>query len=182
MQPQLPLFDAAAPALRLFIGLLPDPGVRRAIDRQRRRWQWPAGTRFPPLRRLHLTLHFLGHVHADRVPTLKRALAEVPVHEMQLVLRAPERWHVAVLRTDEHDELRALHDRLALKLRELGLPAGTDWTPHVTLARDIGNAAPPASAEPLHWTVRDFALVWSKRSPVPHHDVLGRYGCPGPAQ
>ncbi len=182
MNHQLPLFEDDAPPLRLFVGLLPDPDLRRAIDRQRRRWQWPEGTNFPAARHLHLTLHFLGHVHADRVPALKHALADVPVHEMQLVLRAPERWEVAVLRTDEHEELRALHDRLAFRLRQLGLPARRAWTPHVTLARDIGNAAPPASAQPLRWTVRDFALVWSKRSPATQYEVLANYGCPGAMQ
>jgi RNA 2',3'-cyclic 3'-phosphodiesterase len=176
MNHQLSLLNDDAPALRLFIGLLPDRQVQKAIDGQRRRWRWQAGTRFPPARRLHLTMHFLGHVHPDRVTTLNQALADVPMHEMQLVLREPQRWQVAVLRADEHAELRALHGRLALQLGRLGLPMRCAWTPHVTLAREIGGAVPPASAQPVNWTVRQFALIWSKLSPGPEYEILARYG------
>lgn len=176
---QLSLIPDVAPVLPLFVGLLPDSAVRDAIERQRCLWHWPPhDVSFAPKRNFHLTLNPLGLVHVDRVPTLEQALAEVPMQAMQLILHRPERWEVAVLRAKEHEQLRALQQRLARQLARLGFATRSAWTPHVTLARHIGNAVPPDSATTsIPWTVREFVLVWSRSQPVWHHEVLARYGC-----
>jgi 2'-5' RNA ligase len=177
----------AHPTRRLFIGLMPDAGVQAAIDGHRQLWRWPSNARPTAPSQLHLTLHFLGDVPAERLPQLHQALAEVPVHEMQLTLRTPDLWMVAVLRPDENEALRDLRRRLAFTLAHLDLHTEGDWTPHVTLARKVDGAQPPESCPPIAWTVREFALVWStppadasrardQRDQIDqHYQVLARY-------
>jgi 2'-5' RNA ligase len=155
--------------------------VQAAIEGHRQRWQWPPDARLTPPSQLHLTLHFLGDVPADRLPQLQQALADVPLREMQLTLRTPELWMVAVLRPDENEALRDLRRRLAFTLAHLDLHTEADWTPHVTLARKVDGALPPDAGSPVAWTVRDFALVCSTPqadAATPCYQVLARYSHP----
>lgn len=177
---QSSLFEVEPRAINLLIALLPDARLQQAIDAQRRRWQWPEGARFPPRRRLHLTLQAPGWVHVDRVAAVHEALSAIPVGEMHLVLRQPECWNVAVLRADVPESLRQLRQRVTLALLQLKLPVCKAWVPHITIARgiDSGVARPPANAPSLPWTATDFALIWSRRTPVASHQVLARYGAP----
>jgi 2'-5' RNA ligase len=174
--PQNDLFGVEPCAIEILIAIVPDAPLQQAIDAQRKRWQWPPGVSFAPRRRLHLTLQKPGWVHVDRLDEVHAALSDISVSEMHLVLRRHERWRVAVLRVEEHPALRDLQQRVALALLRLGLPVHP-WTPHVTLARDIGQSAmPPTDTRPLHWHAADFSLIWSKRGPVVAHQELARYG------
>jgi len=175
--PQRDLFGVEPCAIEILIAMVPDAPLQQAIDAQRRHWQWPPGVSFAPRRRLHLTLQKPGWVHLDRLAEVHAALSDIPVSEMHLVLRQHERWRVAVLRVEEHPALRDLQQRVTLALLRLKLPVRRAWTPHVTLARDIGQSAmPPTDTQPLHWRAGDFSLIWSKRVPVAAHQVLARYG------
>ncbi len=96
---------------------------------------------------------------------------------MHLSLRTAELWGVAVVRPDENAPLRELHGRLSLPLQRVGLRAGMSakWTPHVTIARNVHGAVPPAAPPAVDWTARDFALIWSRFEPVAKYEVLRRY-------
>ena len=168
----------SGPMRRLFIGLLPDADVRDALIAHQQRWYWSDGV---PTRadRLHLTVHFLGEIDATREWALRSALAGEEVAPFDLVLRTPECWSggVAVLRPDDHPALNDLHARLAGRLLQAGIASyRTDFKPHVTLARGAISAAPPEAPPPVLWTIRDFALVWSRPSPPARYEVLDRYG------
>jgi len=168
----------SGPTRRLFIGLMPDAEVRDALTAHQQHWYWGAGA---PTRadRLHLTLHFLGEIDATREWALRNVLAGEDVAPFDLVLRTPECWSggVAVLRPDDHPALNDLHARLAGRLLQAGIASHrADFTPHVTLARGATNAAPPEATAPVHWTVSDFALVWSRPGPPARYEVLDRYG------
>jgi 2'-5' RNA ligase len=168
-----------APTRRLFIGLMPDDDVRDAIAEQQHHWHWGAGALPTRPARLHLTLHFLGEIDATRENALRAALAGEDVAPFELVLRTPERWSggVAVLRPDEHAALHDVHARLAARLLQAGIaPMRGGFAPHVTMARGARNAAPPEGAPPIAWSVRDFALVWSRPGPPARYEVLDRYG------
>jgi len=165
---------------RLFIGLMPDAEVRDALTKHQRRWHWGHGLR-TRADRLHLTVHFLGAIDATREWALRSALASEDVAPFDLVLRTPECWSggVAVLRPDDHPALNDLHARLAGRLLQAGIASHRDdFKPHVTLARGATNAAPPEGAPPVLWTIRDFALVWSRPGPPARYEVLDRYGAP----
>ena len=166
------------PTRRLFIGLMPDADVRDALIDHQLRWYWGLGAPTRP-ERLHLTVHFLGEIDATREWVLRSALAGEEVAPFDLVLRTPECWSggVAVLRPDEHPALHDLHARLAGRLLQAGIVSHrADFKPHVTLARGAPNAAPPEATPPVRWTVRDFALVWSRPGPPARYEVLDRYG------
>jgi 2'-5' RNA ligase len=171
--------SSAEPTRRLFIGLLPDAKVQAAIDAHRRAWFWPPGSRLTRLERIHLTLHFLGEVDAARQAELQQALAELPPGALELLLRRPETWpnHVAVLRADGHEELRVLHERLALQIVRAGLaPERRRWIPHLTLGRNAAGAVPPANEPPIRWITKGFALVWSRLAPAASYEIVGEYG------
>ncbi|MDM0001341.1 RNA 2',3'-cyclic phosphodiesterase [Variovorax sp. J22P240] len=170
--------SAPAPTRRLFIGLFPDPGVQAAIDAHRRNWWWPPGARMIPPARVHMTLHFLGEVPTTQQAALQDGLAEVPMQALTLVLRTPEVWRnpVAVLRPDEHEVLRALHERLKQPLQQAGLsPERAHWLPHLTIARKCLGAVPPDEPPLIPWQVSEFVLVCSHLTPPVHYEILARH-------
>ncbi|MDM0104000.1 RNA 2',3'-cyclic phosphodiesterase [Variovorax sp. J22R24] len=169
---------APSPTRRLFIGLFPDAEVQAAIDAHRRNWSWTRGARMTSLARIHMTLHFLGEVDAAQQAALQEGIAEVPMQALTLILRTPEVWRnpVAVLRPDEHEELRALHERLKWPLVDAGLtPEKGHWIPHLTIARRCLGAVPPDNPPPIPWQVSEFVLICSHMTPPARYEVLARH-------
>ncbi|CAN5592999.1 hypothetical protein BH10PSE18_BH10PSE18_21760 [soil metagenome] len=180
---QLTLFERTA-AKRLFIVLLPGADVQSGFHAQQSAWQqMPDNVVFTRAERLHMTMHFLGDVDGDAVPSLQSALADVEMDDIALDLRKPELWGVAVVRPDDNERLGALRDRLCKPLRRMGLPVSKKWTPHVTLARNTEGAVPPTEVPTVHWPLRDFALIWSRFEPSGrgHYEVLARYPAAAPS-
>jgi len=160
---------------RLFIGLMPDEGVRAALAAHQQLWHWGRG-RLTSAARLHLTLHFIGEIDATREAALRQALTGVEVDSFSLVLRTTEVWsgRTAVLRADDQPALSDLHALLAARMLQAGLAPRRDaFAPHVTLARDAPNAVPPERLPRIAWAVRDCALVWSHAG---RYDIVERYG------
>ena len=58
--------NAPAPA-RLFVALWPNAAVRKALAACRDACTWPAGAAVVATPKLHMTLHFIGEVAADRL-------------------------------------------------------------------------------------------------------------------
>lgn len=165
--------------LRLFVALWPGASVRRALAAQRDAVPWPATARPTPSDKLHMTLHFLGAVAADRLPALSAALATAPAPPFGLTLDTVHTWRggLVVLQPSlPPPALGGLHEALGEVLRGLGLPLERRaFKPHVTLARDAPRPLPPfAPAAPLHWPVEGHALVHS--TPDGRYVVLQRYG------
>lgn len=159
---------------RLFIALLPDHATRAALTSHQQRWHWGRGHPTPAAQ-LHITLHFLGRIDAAREAALRDVLRGLEVVPFDLTLRTAERWSndIGVLRPDAHPALLDLHTRIAQRLLGAGIAAlPGDYKPHVTLARDAPNAAPPEAFAPIPWTVRDCALVCSRGV----YEVVERYG------
>jgi 2'-5' RNA ligase len=158
--------DGGAPALRrLFVGLFPDAEVRGAIVAHRERWRWPPKSRLTSPTQLHLTLHFIGNVDAVAASELERALVEVSLPPLALVLAHDEVWRngIAALLPEDCAALRVWRAALALPLQRAGLALPEfDWTPHLTLAREAASAVAPDTACRIRWPVRHGALVWSR--------------------
>jgi RNA 2',3'-cyclic 3'-phosphodiesterase len=170
---------------RLFLALMPDASVLSALRDHVGSWHWPAGSRLTPAAQLHITLHFLGQVDAARQAVLQAALAQTRrFAPITLVLDTPQCWSrgLAVLLPAEHAALHALHERLAGTLKAVGFASERGpWSPHVTLARRAGGAAPPVARTAIEWRVVSFALVWSRPSQAPRYQVLQQYpGDPDP--
>jgi 2'-5' RNA ligase len=154
---------------RLFIALWPTPALRRALHARQQRWQWPHGARLTSRDNLHLTLHFIGAVPAERVAAVAAGLA-APCPPFTLVLDDATVWPnaCAVLTASvTPPPLATLYARLADALQALRLPVETrPFRPHVTLARYAQGAQAPAPLAALRWPVRSCVLVRS---------ALGRY-------
>lgn len=158
------MHPAAPPSLRLFLALWPSSATLAALREHAQAWSWPPAARRTPPRRLHVTLHFLGDVPAQRLPALRQGLAAA-WEGCELLLDLPQIWPggIAVLEASRVPAaLAALHQRLGGQLAELGLAAETRrFRPHVTLARKAVGALPPAGG-PVRWQAAPgYALMRS---------------------
>ena len=149
--------------LRLFIALWPGEALQDAIASWQNRWTWPPHAALVRRERLHLTLHFLGNVAADRLPDLARGL-KVPFEPFSLALDQARVWSngVAVLQPDHTpDALSQLHADLRRAIAALDLPVEErPYRAHVTLARRARGAQPPPQRPALRWRAdTGYALV-----------------------
>jgi 2'-5' RNA ligase len=157
--------QTALPAsLRLFLALWPAPALLDELLAHAAAWSWPARARRTRPERLHLTLHFLGNVPAERLPDLRSGL-DVKWTGCELALDRASVWAggIAVLEAAQVPApLARLHAALADRLRAMEIPLeDRPYRPHVTLARKAHGAEPPCFA-PLRWAAGPrYALVRS---------------------
>lgn len=150
---------------RLFLGLWPSAGLAADLQAQAERWDWPPSARRTRPERLHATLHFIGDVAVERIPSLQQAL-ECNWPACELVLDRATVWPggIAVLEAGTVPApLQELHAALGQALAGLDLPVETRrYRPHVTFARQAQGARPPASFEPVRWPMEPgYVLVRS---------------------
>ena len=104
-----------------------------------------ASLRINPVERMHLTLHFLGHLPRTDVEHLRPALAEVVARHQRFRLAArgvgafpgsgrPQVLWAGITGADL-PRLTALQSELGGALRASGLPIDDRFHPHLTLAR-----------------------------------------------
>ncbi|HEY6513237.1 MAG TPA: RNA 2',3'-cyclic phosphodiesterase [Burkholderiaceae bacterium] len=164
----------AARSARLFVALWPDAAPRAAIAAWRDTCTWPVGAAVVATPRLHMTLHFIGEVAAERLPAIVHGL-RVPLQPFELTLDRCVAWPrgLVVLQPSETPAaLLALHAACADRLRLLDLPVRPrPLRAHVTLARDAAGASLQQRTEPLRWPVGQLALVRSHPGP-PGYEVL----------
>lgn len=170
---------AAPSKLRLFLALWPDDGTRRGVALWQQSWSWPSHAALVQPQRLHLTLHFLGDVPADRLAGLKGEL-RVPFEPLALYLGQGEVWPhgVAVLRPDNTPtELARLHGALADALVAAGLAVDArTYCPHVTLARRAVGAKAPHEGPGLRWQARQGYVLARSLPGGAGYEVLERFG------
>jgi 2'-5' RNA ligase len=165
--------------VRLFLALWPTPQVRSGLLAWRDAFAWPASATVVAPECLHMTLHFIGAVPAERVDAVQAGLAIEPA-AFELRFGRAEVWPrgIAVLRPlAEPPALHDLHQRLGEALRALDLPTeARPFRPHVTFARRADGAALTTTPAPLRWRVRSHALVESRLGRNGGYVVLRRYG------
>lgn len=155
--------DASADKpLRLFYALWPDETTRDALVAL----QMQQRGRRTKAHNLHVTLAFLGEQQIDRLHMLEEILAGLPQAPVRLSIdRIGYFKRKRIVWAGSHavpEALITLQQSLTLSLVENGVEfdCSTDFTPHVTLARD---AEPPLDApfNTFHWEVTQVALVQS---------------------
>ena len=156
----------------------PDAALRAAIAAWRDACTWPAGAAVVATPKLHMTLHFIGEVAADRLPAIVQGL-RVPLQPFELALDRCVAWPrgLVVLQPSETPAaLLALHAACADVLRSLELPVQRrPFRAHVTLARGAAGASLQQRTEPLRWPAGELALVRSHPGPL-GYEVLSRIG------
>lgn len=165
-------------AARLFLALCPPATVQAELIAHAQAWRWNAeAVRYAPPD-WHVTLHFIGLVPRSRLDELAAALA-LPVTPFELRFGQPALWPhglAVLLPMAGPAPLQALHDRLGVQLRRLGLRTDErPYRPHLTLARHAEQAVPPAPPA-WGWTVRGYVLMESTGRSEARYRVLQRYG------
>lgn len=167
------------PALRLFLALWSGAAEQIQIAQAQRAWVWPPQARRYAPADWHVTLHFIGHVPAQRLSELRAGL-QVAMLPCELVLDRAACWPhgLAVYEaTATPPALAELRNRLGEALRALHLPVDPRiWRPHLTLARNAQGTVPPHTHAPLHMRVNGYVLAVSTGHPEQRYEILARYG------
>lgn len=130
---------------------------------------------------LHLTLVFLGKVGADQRAMLTMRAASLDVRPFTLMLDRCGWWpHNGVLWLAPAmipEALRGLQKELTVYSGECGLEIDArDYSPHLSLYRDVKRAPEILPLPAIRWPVKDFTLVRSDTRPDgAHYTVLQRW-------
>lgn len=140
----------------------------------------PADVRWQHRADLHMTLHFLGQIDADRIDALLRLGAEVGKTAFPMVLDQIGFWpKPQVLWAGPSvtpTALSALQIALGEGLRELGVETDDrPFRPHVTLARRVRERPETEPLLPLAWDVERLALVESRSGGAPVYHPIGEW-------
>ena len=173
---ETPNSDPGAGVRRLFLALLPAAEVRQALAQA----ALAAGVSRDPsmrpvdARRYHATLHFLGTFatpRPDLVDAVERIASELPMAAFEWTLDRVRSFHGrrpprvlcgSVVPTAFEPLWQQWRD--LLRREAAGLPLEERFMSHVTLA--YGRAVlPEAAVPPVHWPVRELALLESRAGP-----------------
>ena len=157
--------------MRLFYALWPTPATQREWYDATGSLLTPWGGRRMPPENLHLTLHFLGDIAADRVNQLCQLAEDAAGNAIDLRFDRLEAWgkaDLACLRADDTPDLLRLVGQLGTGLNMAGI--ATDkrrYKPHITLARDLHFVEGSLPVWPvLSWRADTLALVRSRLGPL----------------
>lgn len=154
--------------VRLFLGLELNDDARCALDGVRRTLE-ESGVigKYHSSSMYHLTLCFLGNLPEESIPQIKQIMDSVPAAPFSLTLSALgtfKNGSVLWAGVEECEALRHYQRRLADALREAGFPLEPgEYTPHITLARQVKSPAPGLTIPPVSFSVPHAALFHSTR-------------------
>lgn len=168
--------DMTPQVRRLFIALWPDDALRARLTDERAAWRLPRNAAPVRAERLHLTLHFLGDVEAERVELLRDHLRAVQVEPFAFDLVERGVWPNGVALLAPRDIPPAfvkLHGDVGDVLQRHGIERDRRrYRPHVTLARRATSAQWPTEPLRIGWHASSCALVESHRHPPVVYRVL----------
>jgi 2'-5' RNA ligase len=169
--------------VRLFIALVPDAHVREQLALWRDAWTWPRSATPVKSERLHVTMHFLGDVEADRAERLADLLPD-SFAPFDLAFGRAVIWPhgIGVLEPESVPAaLEGLHAKIAVVLQDLGLPVNArPYRPHVTLARRAAGAVQQGQGPSINWRIDRYALMQSTFGPDGGYTILREFtGEPG---
>lgn len=162
----IPRAGAGEEKVRIFFALWPSSALRRKLHALSLQYWEQCGGRAMRAETLHLTLLFLGVVRRSRADVLRRQIDALEFAPFSFRLQRIAGWNHNRIAYAAPTEASAPLCYLAARLRILADGAGIafdrrDFTPHVTLLR---NLTQPVVTQPVllpEWHVEDFALVES---------------------
>ncbi|MDE2091699.1 MAG: RNA 2',3'-cyclic phosphodiesterase [Gammaproteobacteria bacterium] len=157
---------SATEVQRLFFALWPDDSLRRTLYKVTRRPVRLSGGRPVPPTNFHITLAFLGSLDTAGGLLARQAADSVVGRSFELQLDRlgfwPEPGMLWLGAMQVPLAVQTLAADLAKALRLQGLaPDSKPFVPHVTLARKVVKPGELGTLRPLHWPVREFALLSS---------------------
>jgi 2'-5' RNA ligase len=153
--------------VKIFFALWPTSAERAQLAAWQKPLQHLCGGRFMHSENLHNTLVFIGNVELSRLEALQLAAMEVSVGCFGLSFDSAGYWghnHIVYAAPGHVPQQLA---RLVSSLEQrLGMHHfkfdQREYKPHVTLLRNAHwTDAPLPEMSPVHWQIRDFALVQS---------------------
>ena len=160
--------------MRLFLALWPPPGAIEQLARVAAASARKFGGRATQPETLHLTLAFLGEVHAERLPLLVATARTVTPRRFALSVDTLDYWSDKRLLWAGCSAPAPALDELADALRDALSQAGYAYagqnrglTAHLTLVRKIPKSSEPierVAIETIAWHCEGFALVCSRPS------------------
>lgn len=172
-------------SIRLFVAATLPAALKQTLQEQVQHFEGPE-VRALPTDNLHLTLHFIGDVPAQRLPDIQQRIAEVAQRHQPFTLAlerteaGPTAKHPRLVwaRFAAHDAFASLNRDLADALSDTP-PKKQKPVPHVTLARFRKDMPPPQHlptlAAPPHTQLQVGSIaLWQSRlgSPHPTYTVL----------
>ena len=156
---------ATEPRQRLFFALWPDAAVRQALANTSRELLGRR-VKLVPVENLHITLAFAGPVTAAVRDCLVAEAGGIRAAPFELVIDHVGYWpRPRILWAGPSHTpagLWSLVEALNQAFDGCGLQRETrPFQAHVTLARKVGRAPPPAAVAPVAWSISDFSLVES---------------------
>ena len=174
--------------MRLFTAITLPPDVRDEVVRFQDALQSLPFRRWQSAETLHVTLHFMGEVASETLPSLEKSLREgcrgFGAFRLQLDrlgafpnAKRPQTLWLGV--GGERDRLAALEASLRPRVIAEGIPLELRrYSPHITLARYPQGplALPDRAPAPLDWEVSELVLFESTLRPQGAlHTPLSRF-------
>ena len=170
-----------ADSARVFFALWPSPAIQQQLHAIAKQLQPECKARVMRTETLHLTLQFIGNIKRADLPKLIAAARKVATPPLRLKLEKIAFWqynHIAYATLKENapmlDELvAALKAQLAA---EGVVYADTQFSPHVTLMRNVEHTLQAQDFAEIEWQVDSFVLVESKITDQgAHYKILHRW-------
>jgi 2'-5' RNA ligase len=151
---------------RVFFALWPEALVRHTLHTLVMKYQPQCQGRAMAENTLHMTLLFLGGVDRVRLPHLMQTAGEISVSPFEIVLETLSFWpHNHIAYATPRVEIARLNQLVTLlrkQLRAAGFEFDNhEFSPHVTLLRNVSNTLESQAITPIEWQVDSFALIES---------------------
>jgi len=152
---------------RIFFALWPDDATRMQIVNSFKQLSIDKKqSHIVSLGNLHITLHFIGNVHQQKLDCLHRAAQTVKAGGFSLELdhygyyNKPKVLWMGLKQTPE--ALETLHKKLGTSLAKCGFEVELrPYTPHMTLMRKLPKPEVFEKTKPIGWQVKEFVLIES---------------------
>lgn len=180
--------DSMTATRRLFIAV-PIPDSLQNFFQEQQALYTNGALRFVPNANLHLTVHFLGEIPAEKLENIITALQKVAANSEAFTLHLeclepgpkPKSPRLFWARFVAHPAFAALCTAVTT---HLGIkPGNQDYIPHITLARFRKDVAKPTELPVVHIKTQQISLpvnslaLWQSelRSPHPVYRILVMY-------
>ncbi|MDF1828240.1 MAG: RNA 2',3'-cyclic phosphodiesterase [Legionellaceae bacterium] len=147
-----------------FFALMPDPATALALHHQAHVVTQHGACQPTPRENLHITLAYLGKLHAAELRNLENIASPCPVTPFELGIEEAKHWPEQAISylapTSPQTHLEQLHSFLNQHMTQQGFkPERRQFVPHITIARHNNQAFKAHKIHTVSWFVYDFCLV-----------------------
>jgi len=165
-----------------FFALWPDNATAARLHQRACIFIQHASCKPTPSENLHVTLAYLGKLHATELNNLKNMTSPCPIAPFELSIAEAKHWFELDLTyfspKPSSKPLEQLHTFLNQHLLQQGFkPERRIFIPHMTIARNDTHARKSHHFEPLQWFIHEVCLIQSiptTQGPS-HYNIMQRW-------